>query len=91
MIVLTLENLDRCFEMAKRSEAKFIGVAIRVPDAPAIEIIINSCSNFDAKLEYYKKTYEADLSHKAVGDTLKIVGFTYGNSFAEIQNNLIQS
>jgi len=88
---LTLENLDRCFEMAKRSEAKFIGVAIRVPNAPTKEIIINGRENFEAKIEYYKKTYDNDLSHKIVGDILKIVGFTYGNTFAKIQDDLLGS
>jgi len=86
---LKKEHLKNCFSKATELNAKFIGVSIRVPNAPEKEIIINPRENFEEKLNYYQKTYDEDLSHNAVGDILKIVGFTYGDNFAEIQAQLL--
>jgi hypothetical protein len=86
---LKMEYLKNCFNRAKEIDAGFVGVAVRVPNATEKEIIINGRENLEVKLEYYQKTYDEDLSHKAVGDSLRIVGFTFGNSFAEIQEQLL--
>lgn len=84
------EKLITCFYQAKKNNAKFIGLAIRVPDADQPEVIINPNVNFDVKLDYYLKTYDEKLHHNAVGDFLKIVGFTYGNSFSDIESYLLK-
>lgn len=55
---------------------------------PKSEIIINENANFDSKFAYYKKVYNADLTLKTFNG-IKIVGFTYGDSFADIEQNLI--
>ena len=90
MFTLNMEHLENCFKRAVETNAKYVGVAICVPNANEKEIIINPHNNFEAKLEYYKKTYDNELSHNAVGDTLKLVGFTFGNSFAEIEEQLLK-
>lgn len=55
---------------------------------PKAEIIINENENFDKKFDYYKKTYHEDLTLKAFSG-IRIVGFTYGDSFQEIEKDLI--
>lgn len=83
-------NLINCFDKANETNSKYIGLAIKIPDADETEIIINPRENFQVKLDYYKKTYDEDLSHNAVGDILQIVGFTYGDSFSEIERDLLK-
>lgn len=85
--MLKLNNLEKCFESAKESNAKYIGVAISVNgDNP--EIIINGRENFENKLNYYKNAYNEELALKNV-PTIKIVGFTYANTFEDIEVDLI--
>lgn len=86
--MMKMNNLINCFKAAENNNARYIGLAIRVPDAHEPEIIINLSENFEVKLDYYKKMYDEDLSHKAVGDILQIIGFTYGNSFSDIEKEL---
>lgn len=86
---LTMEYLENCFKRAIESNAKFVAVSVRVPNASTNEIIINPRENLEIKLEYYKKSYDEDLYHNAVGDTLRIVGFAFGDSFTEIQEDLL--
>lgn len=85
---LTMEHLERCFKSAKEKEAPYVGVLISMEGFPTPEVIINELPNYDKKLEYYKKAYNDNLTLKAT-DTIKIVGFTYGDSLASIQNDLI--
>lgn len=85
---LTINNLENCFSAAKENGAKFVGVKISMKDFPVPEVIINEYPNFDKKLEYYKGAYNTKLARKAT-DAIKIVGFTYGNSYEEIQKDLI--
>lgn len=88
MAQLTINNLEKCFETAKKTGARFIGVKIAMNDFPTPEVIINEYPNFDKKLEYYKRAYNTDLTLKAT-DTIKIIGFTYGNNFNDIQEDLV--
>lgn len=87
---MKMNNLINCFAAAEKNNAKYIGLAIKVPDANEPEIIINPSKNFEIKLEYYKKTYDEDLLHKTVGDILQITGFTYGDSFSDIEEGLLE-
>lgn len=85
---MTLKNLENCFNMAKKNGQRYIGMIIEMPDFPCHEIIINEYPNFDKKLEYYKKAYNEDLTLKAF-NKIKIIGFTFGQSFADIERDLI--
>ena len=85
---MTIENLENCFEKAKIMGKKFVGVEIEMEGFPKPEIIINENENFDSKLAYYKKAYNEDLTLKAF-NRIKIIGFTYGDSFDDIEDDLI--
>lgn len=87
MIELQMKHLERCFSKAKESGERFIAIVVEMDGFNDLEVIINSHENIDAKLEYYKNTYSADLTHK-FSKGIRIVGMTYGNSYEEIQNNL---
>jgi hypothetical protein len=87
MVSLTTNNLEICFNEAKEREMKFVGVVIEMDGFPQAEVIINPAANIDSKLEYYKKTYDENLSHK-FAPGIKIIGFSYGNSFSDLQDDL---
>lgn len=80
-------NLARCFNAASANKAKYVGVAIQVDDAKSPEVIINEACNFATKLQYYKDAYDDDLTLIHC-NTISIVGFTYGNTFQEIEAHL---
>jgi hypothetical protein len=85
---MNISNLERCITAAKSGGYKYIGVATKTPNAPENEVIIYPKANFDAKLEYYKKAYNEDLTLKSNAD-VQIVGFTHGNLFSEIERDLV--
>ncbi|MBO1005614.1 hypothetical protein [Pseudogracilibacillus auburnensis] len=87
---MKMNDLIKEFEQAAIKNAKYIGVLIRVPDATHPEVIINDKKNFVVKLNYYMKTYDEDLYHNVVGDSLKITDVVYGNSFSEIEMKLLK-
>lgn len=86
---LELGELEICFFNAKLSNKKYVGVKIEMPGFEDCEVIINPASNFDEKVKYYKNAYNEDLTLKAF-DKIKIVGFTSGDSYEEIENNLVE-
>lgn len=85
---MNINNLEKCFYEASVKGAKYVGVKIKMEGFPKAEIIINENENFDKKFDYYKKAYNEDLSLKTFSG-IKIVGFTYGDSFEEIENDLM--
>lgn len=87
---LTMNNLENCFNAAAEHNAKYVAILVRVPNAPESEIIINKRENFEAKMDYYRITYDHELSHKVVGDSLKIIGLSFGDSFEEIERELLK-
>lgn len=85
---LNINNLEKCFYEASQKDKKYVGVLISMPKFPKPEIIINSNSNFDDKFEYYKNAYNKNLTLKAK-PLIKIIGFTYGDTFEEIEKKLL--
>lgn len=85
---MNINNLERCFYEASKQEKKYVGVKIKMEGFQKAEIIINENANFDKKFAYYKNAYNPDLTLKTFNG-IKIVGFTYGDSFAEIEKDLI--
>lgn len=85
---MNINNLEKCFQEATVRGEKYVGVKIQMEGFPKAEIIINENENFDRKLAYYKKAYNEDLTLKAFNG-IKIIGFTYGNSFDDIEVDLI--
>jgi len=53
--MLTMANLERCFESAKEEGYSYVAVKIKMEGFKEPEVIINPFGNFDKKLEYYKK------------------------------------
>ncbi|WP_343337303.1 hypothetical protein TPELB_23630 [Terrisporobacter petrolearius] len=85
---LTLISLERCFKSAIENSAKYIAVKINTRGSSAEEIIINPKENIISKLNYYKKAYTDDLVLKSY-DGIRITGITYGDTFEEIEKDLI--
>ena len=85
---MNIKNLEENFEAAKRLKVKYVGVLIEMPGFEKPEVIINENKNFDSKLDYYRSAYDEDLNHKHAPG-IKITGFTYGNFFAGIEEDLV--
>lgn len=85
---MKIGNLEKCFYEASHNGAKYVGVKIQMQGFQKPEIIINEHENFESKFAYYKKAYNDNLTLKTF-DGIKIVGFTYGDSFEGIEKDLI--
>lgn len=86
MLSLTMESLLASFKSDWAKESKFVGLLIDIDGAR--EVIINSKDNYDKKAEYYEKTYDENLYHRHAKE-IRIVGYTFGYNFAEIQEDLL--
>ena len=87
-VEMTIEDLKTCFLLATEVEASFVAVKIKMDDFPKEEIIINPIENAEKKLEYYLSAYNKDLTLKSC-NKIKIIAFTYGDDFEEIQADLM--
>lgn len=85
---MNLLNLEKCFYEARQKGRKYVGVKIEMQGFPKPEIIINENINFDSKFAYYKKACNEDLTLKTFNG-IKIIGFTYGDSFTDIEKDLL--
>jgi len=86
--MLTLENLELCFNSAKEEEYLYVGIKYEMKGFKESEISIIPLNNFAKRLEDYKNICNNDLTFKG-NDNIKIVGFTMGDTFSEIQNDLV--
>lgn len=86
---LTMANLGNCFNKAWEEESEYVGVKIEMDGFLKEEIIINSIENFGSKLNYYRNAYNEDLTLKNASGKVRIVGFTHGNSFNQIEKDLL--
>lgn len=87
MPVLTKNALMICFDVAKDTKAKYIGVAIETRGSDGYEVIINPRCNFEAKQKYYRDAYNEQLVLLSY-DGICIKGFCYGDSYEEIHTSL---
>lgn len=85
---MKMENLEKCFNAAIEKDVNYVGVLIQMQGFKTPEIIINETPNFKAKLEYYQKAYDSDLTLKTFNG-IKIIGFTYANTFTGIKEALL--
>jgi len=86
--MLTMENLEKCFESAKEQRYPYVGIKIKMKGFEEPEVIINPNANFDKKLDYYKNAYNDDLTLKSFNG-IKIIGFSYGDTYDEIEMDLV--
>jgi len=84
----TLANLEICIKIALEKEMPYIGVKIQMQGFEQPEVIINPFENFETKLAYYQKAYNDDLTLKTFNG-IKIIGFTYGNCYSDIEDDLV--
>jgi len=87
---LNIVNLETCFDEAYNNGARYVGVKIQMQGFEKPEIIVNQVENFKTKLEYYKKAYNQDLTLRTFNG-IKIIGFTYGDTFDDIESDLIKA
>jgi hypothetical protein len=83
MVDDTLDGLERAFNSQWAEDSRFFGVLVKLGHGH-YETIINSNVKFKEKLGYYKKAYNEDLTLKANTD-IRIINYTFANSFDEIQ------
>ena len=86
---MNITNLKECFYSASQQNKKYVGVKIQMFGFEEDEIIINPNNNFDKKFAYYENAYNDDLTLKAVPDKIRISGFTFGDTFEEIEKDLL--
>lgn len=88
--LLTLTRLNELFELAKLNNSKYFAVQVKISniETSETETIINPRDNFEGKQLYYNNSYDEQLKHKYANIDIRIVGFTCGNSFAEIEESL---
>lgn len=60
----SMKDVEFLFKAATYFERPYVGMLVKMEGFPKEEIIINPVENADAKIEYYKKTYDEDLQHK---------------------------
>lgn len=87
---LTIKNLENCFNGALNNNANYFGIKAQFNETCYSYTIINDKKNFDFELDYCKKNYNEDLTHK-YDKNFKIVGFTYGNTFEDIEKDLCKA
>lgn len=85
---LNFNHLENCFKSAMDSHYEFVAIQVEMEGYPELELIINRIGNAEDKLEYYRNAYNHDLTHKHAGDKIRIVGFTFADSIAEIGKDL---
>ena len=85
---MKMKNLEKCILAAIEKRSKYIGIRVEMADFEKSEIIINPTENFTKKLEYYRLAYNDDLKLKNAPDKIKIIGFTYADSYDLIQQDL---
>jgi hypothetical protein len=84
----TIQDLEKCFEDARKYRAKFIAVKIEMEGFAEPEIIINPRQNFKEKLAYYKRAYNDDLILKTFNG-IRIIDFKYGVTYSEFEFYLV--
>ena len=87
--VLTMADLESVFNQAIQVVANYIGIMTKYPHLTKPVITIYSNADFEYALDSYKAAYDKNLSYNSC-DLVKIIGFEYGDSFAEIQDWLMQ-
>ena len=85
--MISITDLENGIMQAVELGFNYIAVMIRMDGFSEDEVIINPIGNAIKKLEYYKNTYNEDLTHKHAGDKIQIVGFTFAEDYKEIEED----
>lgn len=79
-----MSMLESAVLFAQDVNYQYFAIKVEMDDFPDSEAIINPIINMVEKLEYWKNTYNEDLTHKH-SKGIKIVDFAMGDSFEDIQ------
>jgi hypothetical protein len=82
------DQLTEVFTEALNQKENFIAVKVTMPGCEGHEVIVNPFENIEFKLDYYRKIYNDNLEMEKVPG-LAIVGWAYGESYAEICDKLM--
>lgn len=77
---LTFQNFKNCIYAAKEFKAKYLGVRFKTDDDGEDTTVIHHLKD-ELSEEYYMNIYNGDFDG--------VAGFTYGDSFEEIEKDLI--
>lgn len=80
-----MQELENYF-MKAAAVGYYVAIVVEMDGFPRNEVIINHVDNVEAKIKYYKDTYNDDLTHKHA--PIRIVDCAIGDSFRQIQNVL---
>ena len=81
---ISMSALELGVDLAQALGYKYFAIKVKMNDFPDDEVIINPIINMVDKLEYWKKTYNHDLTHK-FSDGIKIVDYMFGNTYEDIE------
>lgn len=84
---LKMSNLINCFEEAKKSGAKYIAIKYNT-GADKLYTGISQKQHYESMLDNLKEFFNDDLTAKSPDSNAKIVGFTYADSFEDIESDL---
>ncbi len=84
---LNIRNLENCFNAALKNKVRYVAVKLKTKATEKCEIMITPYENMTTKLKDYKETFNCNSKLEA-HNGIKIVGFTYGNTFKEIEDDL---
>lgn len=85
--MMNIEKLEKTFDTAIEHGFSYVAVVIQMSDFKTCEVIINPIDNAIDKLEYYKNTYNDDLTHKHAKDKIRIIDATFADTFDEIEDD----
>lgn len=75
---MTKREFIKQYESAMKQGYKYIGVEVMMNGNTDPEYIINKASNFNSKLEYYKKAYN-DNMQLITNNSISIINIMVGN------------
>ena len=79
-----MKALELAVKVTQTSGYEYFAIKVEMNDFPSEEVIINPIINMTEKLEYWKNTYNEDLTHK-YSNGIKIIDFAMGDSYEDIQ------
>lgn len=84
--MLKLQSVINGIKTGHKYNNEYFALAVRINNAPTLEILINHYAVMDEKIDYIKNTYNEDCTHK-YSDVI-IEDFAVGSNFEDIQINL---
>ena len=87
---LSKNDLRKCFETAEKIGYEFVAVKIDMQGFDHPEIVINRKGNYEDKMNYYENAYDDNLILKAYNG-IRIIDYTYADTFEQIEEDLVDA